>query len=128
MLFNYVYGDIIMVFTILSHPRLFEHLQQGFVGQIQLSDSFMVWGAVAMEISLVMMPLSWFLARRTNRIVQIVGGVLNGAVQVALLGTGTIPSKVGAPAVFQSVELVTAIVIIAIAWRWRNTASTGEFS
>jgi hypothetical protein len=128
MLFNYVYGDLIMVFTVLSHPRLFERLQQGFIGHIHLSDSFMIWGAVAMEISLVMVPLSWFLAKRTNRIVQIAGGLLNGAIQVALLGAGNIPSKVAAPAVFQFVELITAIVIIAIAWRWRDPVSGGEFS
>lgn len=126
MLFNYVYGDIILMFTVLSRPRLFERLQQGFVGHIRLDDSFMTWGAVAMETSLVMVPLSWFLTRRANRIVQIAAGLANGAVQVALLAAGGIPPKTGSLAVFQSVELATAIVIIAIAWRWRNPRPAGE--
>ncbi len=118
VLFNYVYADIGTVFVILTRPDLLERLQSGHFGSFHLTQGFLLGGAVLMEICIVMIPLSWKLRRRPNRILNIAAGTLFTAViLMTLLASGKVPPA-NFYTFFQLIEICSTAAIVAIAWRW----------
>jgi Family of unknown function (DUF6326) len=118
VLFNYVYADIGTVFVIFTRPELLERLQSGKFGSFHLTEGFLLAGAVMMEICIAMIPLSWKLPRRANRIANILAGALFTAIiLMTLFASGKVP-PLNFYTFFQIVEIVSTATIVAIAWRW----------
>jgi hypothetical protein len=126
VLFNYVYADIGTVFVIFTRPELLERLQSGRFGSFHLTEGFILAGAVLMEICIAMIPLSWKLPRKANRVANIAAGALFTAViTMTLLASGKVP-PLNFYTFFQIVEICSTAAIVAIAWRWRSAAAAAR--
>lgn len=122
-LFNYVYADIGTIFVIFTRPELLERLQSGRFGSFHLTEGFLLAGAVMMEISIAMIPLSWKLPRKANRIANIGAGALfTLIIAMILLASGKVP-PLNFYTLFQIIEIGSTAAIVWIAWRWREPAS-----
>ena len=125
-LFNYVYGDIGMVFSLFVHPDQLERLRQGLFGGGN-SDLYFLGGAVLMEIAFLTMLLSWLGSYRLARWMNMVAGVLFTLVMAVLLlapvARGHLP-----PLNYYSfcavVEIVATLAITWRAWTWRPASAT----
>lgn len=122
-LFNYVYADIGTIFVIFTRPELLERLQSGRFGSFHLTEGFVLAGAVMMEICIAMIPLSWKLPRRANRIANIAAGALfTLIIATILLASGRVP-PFNFYTFFQLVEIGSTAAIVWIAWRWQGPAA-----
>lgn len=121
-LFNYVYGDILHIFTIFTRPDVQAQLAQGVIGGIPINDTSTLIMAAVMEISIAMVFLSWRLPYRVNRILNIAVGILFTLIMAAIIfGTGRLPPLSGYT-LYGVIEMVTTIAIVWLAWRWRDPA------
>lgn len=118
VLFNYVYGDIFHIFTILMHPALQLQLEAGAIGGVPLNQTTMLWMAVGMELSIMMVFLSWKLPRRANRTLNMAMGLLFTFVMGAVVfGSGRLPRFTGYT-LYGIIEMATTLAILGYAWRW----------
>jgi hypothetical protein len=125
VLFNYVYADIGTVFIIFTRPDLLERIQSGRFGSFQLTQGFLLGGAILMEICIAMIPLSWKLPRGPNRIANIlVGTLFTAVILMTLLASGKVP-PLNFYTFFQVIEICSTAAIVAIAWRWRAEPTAG---
>ena len=119
VLFNYVYGDILQVFTIFMRPALQLQLEGGTMNGIPLNDTATFAMAGIMELSIAMTFLSWRLPRKLNRVCNIVLGIFFTLVMGAILfGSGRLPPLSGYTLV-GLIEMATTLAIACTAWRWR---------
>lgn len=127
-LFNYVYGDIGMIFSLYVEPEQLARLQAGLTSGGH-KDLFFLGGAMFMEVSFLALLLSWIAPHKVARWANILAGILftlaMAAILVAPLGRGRLP-----PANYYSfaamVEIVATVTIVWRAWQWRpsNSATT----
>lgn len=113
VMLNYIYADIM---TLMDSTVLSEILT-GTVGGVEISQSFLFWGALLMEIPIIMILLSLVLKYKWNRITNIAAGVIKTlAVGASLF--------VGIPAMyylfFAVIEIAVTAWIVVIAWRWKK--------
>ncbi|MDH5678810.1 MAG: DUF6326 family protein [Nitrospinota bacterium] len=110
---NYIYADILT----LMDSSVLNKLLTGQVDGMQITDDFLLIGAILMEIPIAMVVLSRLLAYRTNRWANIVAGVIKTA---AVAGSLT----VGEPALYYSffaaIEIACTAYIVWLAWNWRQ--------
>lgn len=126
VLFNYVYGDIFHLFTILMHPALQLQLEAGAIGGMPLNQTTMLWMAVGMELSIMMVFLSWKLPRPINRALNIVISLLFTFVMGAVVfGSGRLPSLTGYT-LYGIIEMATTLAILGYAWRWGRAGGAAE--
>lgn len=126
VLFNYVYGDIFHIFTILMNPALQLQLESGRIGGIPLNRTTMLGMAVGMELSIMMVFLSWKLPRRLNRPLNIAIGLLFTFVMGAVVfGSGRLPSLTGYT-LYGVIEMATTLAILAYAWRWPRSGRPAD--
>jgi hypothetical protein len=111
LMFNMVFADI------------FSFMYPGFMAQIVAGSAvdgtvvtpiFLLVAAIVTEISIAMVFLSRFLKPGVNRWVNIAGAVIT-SLWVALGGSLT-PHYI----FFASIEVLTSLVIIGMAWNWHN--------
>jgi len=122
-LFNYVYGDILQIFTIFMRPALQLQLERGTINGIPLNDTATFAMAGVMELSIAMTFLAWKLPRRINRILNIVLGILFTLIMgMILFGSGRLPPLSGYTLV-GIIEMITTLAITWIAWKWRPSES-----
>jgi hypothetical protein len=120
-LFNYIYGDIGMIFSLFVSPEQLERLRQGLTAGGR-TDLYFLAGAVLMEIAFLAMLLSWLASHRWARRVNIIAGTLFTLVMAVLLlaplARGTLP-----PLNYYSfcavVEIIATVAITWRAWKWR---------
>lgn len=124
-LFNYIYGDIGMIFSLFVSPEQLERLRQGLTAGGR-TDLYFLGGAVLMEIAFLAMLLSWLASHRWARRVNIIAGILFTLVMAMLLlaplARGHLP-----PLNYYSfcavVEIIATVTITWRAWTWRSAGA-----
>ena len=110
---NYIYADVMGFYK----PGMIQEIMTGGVGGMTFTPLFLLVGAILMETAIVMVLLSRILNHKWNRITNIIAGIIHTlAVSASTL--------VGTPALyyvfFATIEIITTISIIVIAWRWKE--------
>lgn len=120
-LFNYIYGDIGMIFSIFVHPDQLARLQKGLTSAGN-TDLYFLAGAVLMEISFAAMLLSWLARHSLARWTNIIAGILFTLVMLVIVFAKGIP-----PLNYYSfcgvIEIGATAYITWRAWHWRPSAA-----
>ena len=110
---NYMFCDIFTLF----HSESLKQLMSGEIGGMIISQTFLLGFAILMEIVMVMIVLSRFLPYKTNRILNIIIGLLMTFVQGSTLFTADNTLHY---IFFSIVEISTTIFIVYYAWNWKE--------
>ena len=114
-MFNYLYADVLG----LMHAKNLEAFLSGYVGDMQLTDEFMLVGAILMETAIVMVLFSRILPYRANRWANIFSGALH---TLAVAGSMSVGDEVEPYYMFMAtIEIICTLYIVWAAWNWRNT-------
>ena len=112
-IFNYIYAD---VFTLMD-PVAQREIMAGQVGSIQITQGFLLGGAILIETAIAMVLLSRVLEYRANRWANIITGALHTvAVILSVFVGGTLPTLYYI--FFATIEIVCTSFIVWYAWRW----------
>jgi hypothetical protein len=123
---NYIYAD---VFTLFFNPALqkeaTQQLQSGYIGSMQITQSFVMVFAVLMETAIAMVLLSRVLTYTANRWANIGVGVLQTAAVAWSLfgGSGTNLFNI----FFSAIEIACTLFIVGYAWRWPNPKEREQY-
>lgn len=117
---NYAYADIMtLFFNPVLQPEEHQRILSGYVGDIRITQGFVLAAAILMETAIVMVLLSRVLPYGANRWANILAGLLHTA-SVAWSMTG---GAVNAFYVFfATIEVVCTLFIVWYAWTWRKPA------
>ena len=116
-LFNFAYADILtLYFDHVLQKDAWNLFQSGYVGSLQISQGFVLLGAVLMETGIAMVLLSRVLKYRANRWANIIVGVLQTA-EVAWSLTGPLYWNLFY-AFFATIEIACTLFIVWYAWTW----------
>ncbi len=118
---NFMFCDI---FT-LMHSEDLENLLKGSIDGVSISQGFLLTFAIFMEIPIAMILISRLLKPKSNRIINIISGVLLAIVQLWSLTVGNVTLHYW---FFSIIEITLCISIVVIAWRWKTGAFQGEMS
>jgi len=110
IMFNMVFADIFS----FMYPGVLKQIMAGNAEQIQITPEFLLIAAIVTEIPIAMVFLSRLLSYGANRWVNIIGGVIT---ILWVIGGG---SSTLHYIFYAAVEVVCALVIIWLAWNWRN--------
>jgi hypothetical protein len=110
---NFIFCD---VFT-LMHAKDLQNILNGKIGDIEITQEFLLAFAVIMEIPMIMIVLSRLLKRRINRILNIAFGFFLLFIQSWSLTTGDNSLHY---IFFSIVEVLTCVLIISYAWNWKS--------
>ena len=118
LMFNMVFADIFS----FMYPGFLQQIMIGDADGIQITPEFLLIAAMVTEISIVMVFLSRLLKHGVNRWFNIIGGVIT---ILWVIGGG---SNTLHYIFFASIEVVCALVIIWMAWKWKPAIepSTGS--
>jgi hypothetical protein len=116
LMFNMVFADIFS----FMYPGFLKQIMAGNAGGTQITPVFLLIAAIVTEISIAMIFLSRLLKYGPNRWVNILGGVIT---ILWVIGGGSTTLHY---IFFATVEVVCALSIIWLAWKWRNSASGAE--
>lgn len=108
---NFMFCDI---FT-LMHSEDLKNLLNGKVGEMYVTQKFLLIFAIFMEIPMVMILLSRILPFKLNRVINIIAAVLLAIIQSWSLTVGEITLHYW---FFSMVEIATCIGIFVVAWNW----------
>ena len=112
-MFNYIYADIMG----LMDSSVLKKILTGSVGDLQITQGFLLGAAVLMETAIVMVLLSRVLKYRANRWANIIAGVIHTAAVFLSMFVGT-----GAPAPYYifhiAIEVACTLFIVWYAWTW----------
>jgi Family of unknown function (DUF6326) len=112
-MFNYAYADILTLwFNPVLQKGATKQLLSGYVGSIQITQGFVLVGAVLMETAIAMVLLSRVLPYRANRWANIIVGVL----QTASVAWSLSPNLYYI--FFATVEMACTLFIVWYAWTW----------
>jgi hypothetical protein len=111
---NFIFCD---VFTLMHAPDL-QQLITGKVGEIELTQEFLLTFAIIMELPMLMILLARILKYKLNRILNIVFGILLCLIQIGSLSTGDVSLHY---LFFSAVEILILLSIVWIAWKWKQT-------
>ena len=114
VMFNYVYCDILG----LMDSSLLRQYLTGTVEGLEIDQTFLLMGAILMEIPIAMILLSRVLNYKANRWANIIAAAIK---TIAMMMT----MFVGEPTMYYSffgiIEIATTIYIIYYAWTWKNS-------
>ena len=114
VMFNYLYCDILSNMD----AAVLKELLEGHAGNMQISQGFLLGGAILMEIPIGMVLLSRFLNQRSNRLANIIAGSIMSVVQFSSLFVG---SDMTLHYMFYSViEISCTLFIVWQAWNWKT--------
>jgi hypothetical protein len=117
---NYAYADIMtLFFNPVLQKEEHQRILSGYVGDIRITQGFVLVAAILMETAIVMVLLSRVLPYGANRWTNILVGVLHTA--------SVIWSMTGGPVnvfyvFFATIEIGCTLFIVWYAWTWRNPA------
>jgi predicted tellurium resistance membrane protein TerC len=114
---NYIYCDHLG----LMEPGVVSGLMAGQIGSIPITQIFLLAAALIIGIPFMMIVLSRVLKHRINRWVNMIAGLIMIIIQIGTLNVGTAPSLVYY--FYSTIEVITNLVIIILAWRWHNPES-----
>ncbi len=109
--FNYLYCDLI---GMMDNTFLKQYLA-GTVGNMKITQGFLLGASVLMEIPIAMILLSRILKYKANRWANIVAGTIVTLSQVASL---TVAKPTIYYAFFSIIEIATTLFIVWTAWKW----------
>jgi hypothetical protein len=109
LMFNMVFADIFS----FMYPGSLQQIMTGIVDGTKITPEFLLIAAMVTEISIAMVFLSRLLKYRVNRWVNIIGGVIT-ILFVIGMGSPTLTYIFLA-----TIEVVCALVIIWMAWKWK---------
>jgi hypothetical protein len=110
MMLLYIYADILSLFR----PGQVEKMLEGFMGPFPVTQGSLLTASILMIIPAVMVFLSLTLKSKINRWVNIVAGVLYMLVSISnLIGETWVYYLL-----FGAVEIVCALLITSLAWKW----------
>ena len=117
VLFNSTYADILtLYFNRVLQKDAMGALLAGHVGSVQITQGFVLVGAILLETSIAMVLLSWVLKYRANRWANIiVGGIQIAAVVQSL--TGPLYWNLYYE-FFAAIEIACMLFIVWYAWTW----------
>ena len=109
--FNYLYADVLT----LMDSEVLNKLMTGYVGSMQITQVFLLGGAILMETAIAMVLLSRVLKYKANRWANIIVGAIHTvAVFASLIGTP--------PALYYvfhgTIEVACTSLIVWYAWKW----------
>ncbi|MBP1703140.1 MAG: hypothetical protein H6Q38_2247 [Chloroflexi bacterium] len=111
---NYIYRDILSN----MEPGTLRGYLAGNVGEITITQGFLLAGALMMEIPFAMIFLSRVLKGGANRWANIIAATLMIIIEVGTMGFGTTPTL---HYLFYSVIVIACnLYIVWYAWKWRN--------
>ncbi len=113
---NFIFCD---VFTLMNSEDL-RNMLNGKIGDIEITQEFLLAFAVIMEIPMIMIVLSRLLKYNINRISNIVFGAFLLFIQGWSLTTGDNSLHY---IFFSIIEVFTCALIIWIAWKWEKENS-----
>lgn len=121
---NYIYADIYtLFFNPVLRPEATRRLAEGYAGDIQITQGFVLVTAILMETSIAMVLLSRLLPYRANRWANILSGGLH-TLFVGWSLIGETPTTFYM--MFAAIEIACTLFIIWYAWNWRAAASQEE--
>jgi len=110
---NYLYADVMGFYK----PGMIQQIMTGSIEGMVFTPLFLLIGAILMETAIVMVLLSRILKYKWNRITNIIAGIIHTLAVSSSMFVGT-------PAMyyifFGSIEIITTIIIVIIAWKWRE--------
>jgi hypothetical protein len=113
---NYIYADVYtLFFGPALQPEVMRRFAEGYVGDIPITQGFVLFTAVLMQTAIVMVLLSRVLPYRANRWANIVSAAFH-TLFVAWSLEGS--SVNWFYAFFVAVEAVTTVFIVWYAWKW----------
>lgn len=110
---NYIFCDVLSLF----YSDTLKQLLTGEVDGIKFTQEFLLIFSIIMEIPMLMIVLSKILAHKINKIFNIVSALIMLIVQVGSLVTG---ENLLHYIFFSSIEIITLLIIIYLAWRWNE--------
>ena len=118
LMFNMVFADIFS----FMYPGSLQQIMTGNADGTQITPEFLLVAAIVTEIPIAMVFLSRLLKYGANRWVNIIGGVIT-ILFVIGLGSPTLTYIF-----LTTIEVVCALVIIWMAWKWKPAIepSTGS--
>ncbi len=125
-LLNYIYADIYtLFFNPVLKPEATRRFAEGYAGDIQITEGFVLVTAILMETAIVMVLLSRVLPYRANRWANILSGGLH-TLFVAWSLIGDTPTSFYA--MFAAIEVTCTLFIVWYAWKWPAPARQAERS
>lgn len=109
---NYLYCDVLS----LMDSELLKQYLSGTVEDLELNASFLLAGAILMEIPIAMVLLSRILKYRANRWANILAGAIK---TLAMIMTLFIGKAAYYYLFFGCIEIATTSFIIWYAWQWK---------
>lgn len=117
--FNYVYCDILG----LMDSSLLKQYLTGIVNGLEMTESFLLAGAILMEIPIVMILLSRILNYQANRWTNIIAAFMKTIAMIMTMFVGT-------PTLyylfFGIIEIATTSFIVYYAWTWKKKDNFGR--
>ena len=109
---NYIYCDVF----ILHDARYLEAFLVGEVGNMKITEGFLLMFAVVMQVPMIMIVLSKILTFKLNKYTNILAGVITTSVQTFTVSMG------GASyfKFFSLFEISTGLIIIVLAATWKQ--------
>lgn len=108
---NYIYADV----TGLMDPALLNQYLTGTVNGLEMTGTFLLGGAIIVEIPIAMVLLSRILNYRANRWANIIAGSFKTVVVLLTMFVGTAELYY---IFFGGIEIITTAVIVLYAWNW----------
>jgi hypothetical protein len=108
---NYLYCDLMG----LMDANLLKQYLTGSVDGLEMTESFLFYAALLMEIPIAMVLLSKVLPHKANAWANIVAGVLKTMAMIATFFVGTATQYY---TFFATIEIATSIFIVGYAWKW----------
>ena len=109
---NYLYCDVVS----FMDSNLLKQYLAGKVGDIEISQGFLLVGSILMEISISMVLLSRIFKYKANRLINIIAGIITTLAQISSL-------LMGKPTMyyifFSVIEISTTAFIVWYAWKWK---------
>ncbi len=112
---NYLYCDILGLMD--SEPL--QGFLDGNVGGMEITQGFLLGGAILMEIPIAMVLLSRILHYGANRWANIAAGTIMTVVQVSSL---FIETPTAYYAFFSAIEIACTAFVVCFAWTWRESS------
>jgi hypothetical protein len=109
VMFNMVFADIFS----FMYPGTLQQIMAGNADVTQITPEFLLIAAIVTEIPIAMVFLSRLLKYEANRWVNIIGGVIT-ILWVIGMGSPTLTYIF-----FAAIEVVCALVIIWMSWKWK---------
>ena len=108
---NYLYCDVM---SLMSPEMLNSLITTGGVGGFDITELFLLGGAVIMEIPIALVLLSIVLDYKANRLASMIGGFIMTLIMIGTLLMGASYHYI----FFATIEIAATIFIVWYAWTW----------